>query len=78
MRDGSLLRLLLSRARVEIAPHARGLHGSTGMESSEMMVIREDEEESSPERAESPGEAHGSNPSPNPKPNPSPKPRQAP
>ena len=63
MRDGSLLRLLLSRARVEIAPHARGLHGSTGMESSEMMVIREDEEgdeaadedESSPERAASPG-----------------------
>ena len=61
MRDGSLLRLLLSRARVEIAPHARGLHGSTGMESSEMMVIREDEEgdeaadESRPERAASPG-----------------------
>jgi len=55
VRDGSLLRRLLSRARVEIARHSRGLHGSTGMESSEMMVIREDDEESSPERAASPG-----------------------
>lgn len=54
VRDGSLLRLLLTRGRAEVDRLERGLHGSaegrgglTSRSIAKPMVIREDEEESS-------------------------------